>query len=222
MKTLAAVAMVLGCCISASSECVTVIRDPTPSFRNANITVLRDEKPQEGVKLSVTLPNGQGFRSFVTDSNGTAMLKDLPAGTNCVTAVGEDNSEAYLCLAVSKDTNPEISVFALTLAETLPPLPLIGSAPPDVLRKLEMVVQDASGGVIAHAEVRVYSRQSYPKNPLVKAWTDQDGRLAVAVNPGTYAVTVGSPGFKPRVRIIEISSDGSAGPVREVLQPGSC
>ena len=224
MKILAAVAMVLSCCISASSYCVTVSGPETkPSFRSAIITVLRDEKPQEGVKLTVTLPDGHGFRSFVTDSHGTARLKDLPEGTNCVRADGGDYLGAYLCLAVSKDSNPEIRAFVLALADTLPPPPsIISSAPPEVLRQLEMVVQDPSGGVIQHAEVRVYVRQSYPTNFLVKAWTGQDGRLAVPVDPGTYAITVRSPGFKAAVRVIEISPDGRVGPIREVLQVGSC
>jgi hypothetical protein len=222
MKILAAVAMILGFCISASSGCVTVISEAEPSFRNARIRVLRDEKPQEGVKLIVTLPNGQEFRSFFTDSHGAAVLKDLPAGTNCVTALGEDHFGAYLCLAVSKNSNPEISAFVLTLADTFAPLPPIGTAPPDLLRQLEMIVQDASGGFIPNAEVWVYARQSYPKNPLVKARTDQDGRVSISVDPGTYAVAIRSPGFRAAVHVIEVSPDGRLGPVKEVLQPGGC
>jgi len=223
MKILAAVALVLSYCISASTECVTVTGpEETKSSQNARITVLRDEKPQEGVKLIVHPPNGQEFRSFFTDSHGTAILKELPAGTNCVTAVGDDHFVAYLCLAVSKDSNPEISAFVLTLADPLPPPPPIGSALPDVLRKLEMVVQDPTGATIPHAEIWVYARQSYPKNPLVKAWTDQDGRVAVPVNPGTYAVLARSPGFKAAVHVIEVSPDGREGRVQEVLQIGEC
>lgn len=222
MKILAAVAMVLSCCISASSYCVTVTgAEPVPSGRNADITVLYDGKPQEHVKLTVTLLGRGSFSSFITDSHGTAMLKDLPAGTNCVTSVFEEYFGAHLCLAVSKDSNREISAFVLTLADTLPPPP-ISSAPPDLLRHLEMVVEDASGAAVAHAEVRVYERQSYPKNPLVKAWTDQEGQLAVPLKPGAYAVTVRSLGFKATVRAIEISPEGRVGPVQEVLQPGSC
>lgn len=208
----------------AYTMCVTVTAEPVPSGRNAKITVLYDGKPQEHVKLTVTLLGEGSFRSFITDSHGTAMLKDLPAGTNCVTAVGENDLQGYLgylCLGVS-NSNAQMSSFMLTLADSLPPLPAPGNRPPDLLRQLEMVVEDASGGFVPHAEVQVYERKSYHKNPLVKAWTDQEGRLAVPLNPGTYAVTVRSPGFKATVRAIEISPEGRAGPVREVLQPGSC
>jgi Carboxypeptidase regulatory-like domain len=221
MKILAIIVLVLGYCISASTYCVTVIDPETKSFQNARITVLHEEKPQEGVKLIVQPPDGRDSRSFLTDSHGTAMLKDLPAGTNCVRAIGEDHLGAYLCLAVSKDPSPEISAFVLTLADVDPPPPL-GSGPADVLRKLEMVVQDPSGAAIPHSEIWVYARQLYPKNPLVKALTDQDGRVVVPVNPGTYAVTVRSPGFKAAVHVIEVSPNGRVDPIREVLQVGSC
>jgi hypothetical protein len=223
MKILAAVAMVLIYCISVSAECVTVTGpSETKSFQNARITVLLDKKPQEGVRLLVQLPNGRGSRSFFTDSHGTVMLKDLPAGTNCVRADGEDHLGAFLCLTVSQDSNPEISAFVLTLADTLGSLPPIGDAPPDVLRQLEVVAQDVSGGIIPNADVRVFARQSYPKNPLVKTATDQYGRVAISLDPGIYAVAVRSQGFKPAVQVVEISPDGRAGQIIEVLQVYSC
>ena len=224
MRILAALAMLLGSCTPAACECVTVTGpEAKPSFRNAEITVLRDGKPQENVKLIVILPNGQIFRSFVTDSHGTAMLKDLLPGIDCVTAVDEGYLRAYLCLNVSGSSNAKMSKFTVTLwVDPLYAPPALGNAPPEPLRQLDLVVLDVSGAVVPHADIQVFERRSYPENLVLKGSADEEGRFARPLDPGTYAVLVRSPGFKVAVRLIEISPEGRVGQVREFLQPGSC
>jgi len=226
MKILVTVAVLASCCTPAASQCVVVtstIDGPKASFQNVEITVQRDSKPQEGVRLTVALANGQGSRSSVTDSHGTSMLRDLPAGIDCVSAVGEHYLVASLCLGVTKSSNSKTSTFALTLRlDAYAAPPALGSVPPEPLRQLDLDVQDPSGGVVPRAEVQVFERSSYPEKPVVKAWTDQEGRFVGALNPGTYAVVIRSIGFKPAVRLIEISPGGPVGQLREILQVGSC
>jgi Carboxypeptidase regulatory-like domain len=230
MKPLIALLVTLTCCDFASSECVEVTgAEAKPSSRNARITVVLDGKPQGNVKLSVTLPGGQRSRSFVTDSQGTVALKDLPVGTSCITADGENYLRADLCLAVSKQTKNKISSFTLALVDMLPPAPALGNvlvaeknAAPERLRQLDGVVLDQTDAVIAHAEIQVYKHGSYAQNPIAKVWSDQEGRFTVPLNPDNYIITVRMPGFRSAVRVVEISPDGREGQLRETLEIGKC
>ncbi len=227
MKLLTAFLVILTCCDFAASECVEVTqREAKPSSRNARITVELDGKPQGNVKLIVSLPEGQSPRSFVTDSRGEAMLKDLPVGTDFVTAVGENYLRAELCLAVSAQSNSKMSSFTLALLDVLPALGNVQaaeqSAVPERLRQLDGLVLDPSGAAIPHAEIQVYKRGSYPKKPLAKGWTDQEGRFTVLLNPSSYTIIVRMQGFGTSIRVVEISPDGREGQLHEILQVGKC
>jgi hypothetical protein len=230
MKLLTAFLVILTCCDFAASECVEVTGlEAKPSSRNVRITVMLDGKPKGNVELMVTLPGGHGSRSFVTDSHGTAMLKDLPFGTNCVVAVGENYLRADVCLAVSKQSESKISSFTLALLDTLPPTPGIGNvqaaeknAAPERLRQLDGVVLDPSGAAIPHAEIQVYKRGSYPQNPVAKVWSDQEGRFTVALNSDSYTIIVRVQGFGTGIRVVEISPDGGEGQFHQTLEVGKC
>ena len=182
MKAFNTLALILASCFLVSGECVEVTGLETkPSSRNAKITLRLDGKPQGNVKLTVTLPEGQGWRSFVSDSHGTAVLEDLPVGANCITALGENYFRAHLCLAVSAQPK-KISSFTLTLVDPLPPAPGLGSvraaeknSGPERLRQLDVVVLDQAGEAVPRAQVEVYKRGSYPRDAVAKAWTNQEG-----------------------------------------------
>ncbi|HEX4541524.1 MAG TPA: hypothetical protein VH114_00045 [Candidatus Acidoferrum sp.] len=230
MKLLTALAFILACCALVGGECVEVTGPETkPSSPNAKITVLLDGKPQGSFKLTVTLPKGQGLRSFVTDSHGTAVLKDLPVGADCIAAVGENYLRADLCLAVSVQPERKISSFTLTLVDGLQPAPALGNmqaeekdAAPERLRRLDLVVLDLSGGAVPHPEIQVYKRGSYPRDAVMKGWTDQEGRFTAPLNPESYAITIRMKGFRSAIRVNEISPEGREGELREVLQLGTC
>jgi hypothetical protein len=232
MKTLAAFALTLACCAHMSGECVEVAgpeAKPSPSSRDAKIRLLLDGKPKGNVQLTVTLPEEQGSRSFVTDSHGTAVLKDLPIGTNCITAVGENYFRADLCLAVSVQPERKISSFTLTLLDGLPPAPALGNVQAaeknpalERLRQLKVEVLEPAGGVVPHAEIRVYKRGSYPQNLLARAWSDQNGRFTAPLNPDSYTIIIRMPGFRTAIRVIKVSPEGREGELREVLQLGGC
>jgi Carboxypeptidase regulatory-like domain len=226
MKSLAAVVLALICCAFAAGECVVVVNE-TPSPRNARITVLVDGKPQRDVKLTVVLPAGKGSRSFVTDSHGTVMLRDLPDGTNCVTATDENNFRGDLCLAVPRHSARKISSFNLNLSPYgfgLSPNDEVKTAEknlaPERFLRLDGTVLDQAGAVISQAEIQVYKRGSYPHSPVAKVWTDGQGRFTVPLNPDHYTVVIQRTGFKTGYRIIEISPEGAEGQLREILQIG--
>lgn len=230
MKSLALAALALSCCAVAAGECTEVQRAETkPSSRNARIRVVLDGKPQGNAKLTVALPEGKGSRSFVTDSHGDVVVKDLPVGTDCITAVGENYLRAELCLAVSARSKSDISSFTLALVDMLRPAPAVGNvqaaeknAAPERFRQLDGVVLDPAGGVAPHTEIDVYKRGSYPQNPVVKIWSDQEGRFTAPLNPDSYTIIFRSQGFTTSIRVIEISPDGREDRVRVILQIGTC
>jgi len=224
MKSLAAIALALICCALAAGECIVIVKE-TPSSRNAQVTVLLDGKQQQNVKLTVVLPEGKGSRSFVTDSHGTVMPRDLPVGTNCVTATGKNNFHGDLCLAAPRRSARKISSSNVNLSPYGFDLSLndkVKSAEKNLalerFRQLDGTVQ--AGAVIPHAEIQVYKCGSYPHNALTKVWTDQQGRFTVPLNPDRYTVVIQGLGFKTAYRIIESSPDGAEGQLREILQIG--
>jgi len=222
MKSLAAVVLALICCAFAAGECVVVVNE-TPSSRNARITVLVDGKPQRDVKLTVLLPEGKGSRSFVTDSHGTVMLRDLPVGTNCVTAADENNFRGDLCLAVPRLSARKMSSFKVNLSPygfDLEVKTAEKNQAPERFLRLDGTVLDQAGAVIPHAEIQVYKRGSYPHSPVAKIWTDEQGRFTVPLNPDHYTVVIQRTGFKTGYRIIEISPEGAEGQLQEILQVG--
>ena len=226
MKSLSAIALALICCALAAGECIVVVKE-TPSSRNAQVTVLLDGKQQQNVKLTVVLPEGKGSRSFVTDSRGTVMPRDLPVGTNCVTATDKNNFRGDLCLAVPRRSGRKISSFNVNLSPYGFDLSLNDKVKtaeknlaPERFRQLDRTVLDQAGAVIPHAEIQVYKRGSHPHNALTRVWTDQQGRFTVPLNPDRHTVVIQGLGFKTAYRIIEISPDDAEGQLREILQIG--
>jgi len=131
-------------------------------------------------------------------------------------AIGEGNFRADLCLQVSEQSGKGASSFTLALADGLPSA--AGLVPektlaPERVRELDGVVLDQSGAFVTHAEVRVFERGLYPMNPVTKIWTDQEGRFSAPLNPGTYVILIRMMGFKPALRVIEISPEGREGQV---------
>lgn len=61
------------------------------------------------------------------------------------------------------------------------------------------VVSDPSGAVVAHATVHVEGRVSLAE-PIADTTSDETGRFALQLVPGTYKLFVTAPGFEPFVR----------------------
>ena len=227
MRTLGAMVLALTCSGLAADAC-TIVVEARPSSRNARIIVLHDGIPQGNTHLSITVQGQDGLRELASDPNGTAMLKDLPIGTTCILATSKNNLRADLCLEVSKQSPREISSFNMSLLPGAPPPPsmedLIRAAektlPLERVRKLDGIVQDPSGAVIPNAIVDIYKRGSYPQGLLSKLRTNQEGRFAVSLNPGSYTAIVQMPGFRTDFVIIEISPENQVGEVRKILQIG--
>lgn len=223
MKVLVALALNLTWCAFAVSQCV-VILDSKPSSRNAKITVLVDGTPQGNAKLFINLPAGQGSRSLATDLRGAAVLKDLPVGTNCITAA-ESNLSGGLCLEVSAQSNTQSS-FRVSLVAKPPHLnPPEGrvkhmeqSPPTFRLKTLAGVVLDPAGGAIPKAGVQIYKRGSYPREPVMTVKTDDEGKFSASLEPDVYTVIAQSPGFQPEFQSVEISRDGKDDELRQILQ----
>src|SRR5229473_6717535 len=159
MKSLAAIALAMTWCSFAAGECIVVVNETKTSSRNAQVTVLLDGKPQRNVKLTVALPEGKGSRSFVTDSHGTVMLRDLPVGTNCVTAADENNCRGDLCLAVPRLSARKMSSFKVNLSPygfDLEVETAEKNQAPERFLRLDGTVLDQAGAVIPHAEIQVY------------------------------------------------------------------
>ena len=227
MKSSVLLIIGLGCCAYAAGECVEINSDAKPSSPNVSIRVLFDGEPKVNVAVVVTLPKGQGSRVVKSDSGGMVDLKNLPAGTNCITAADDNFHQGNLCLAVSKQTGARSNSFALTMFSSLPPLPNVQgsekSVAPERLRQLDLIISDPSGAVIPHAEILVFKRDSYRRGqPVLKAWTDQEGRFKTTLDPGTYVVAIRTVGFKSAVHLVEVTSGGIETQIREVLQVGGC
>ena len=223
MKVLAALALNLTWCAFAVSQCVIVL-DSKPSSRNAKITVLLDGKPRGNAKLFINLPPGQGSRSLVTDPKGAARVKDLPVGTNCITAA-ENNLSGGLCLEVSAQSNTESS-FRIALAVKPPHLNppeekvkrMEQLPPPFRLKTLAGVVLDPAGGVIPKAEIQIYNRGSYPREAVMTLKTDDEGKFSASLELGVYTVIVRRLGFRPEFQGVEISPEGKDEELRQILQ----
>jgi hypothetical protein len=224
MKTLTAFALILSCCVVVSGQCV-IVSEPEPSSRNAKITVLLNGKPAGNAKIIINLPAGQGMRSLVTDSHGTAALKDLPEGASCITATGGNGLSALLCLEVSERSTKDISSFQMTLAASPQRLKFdenikrMEQRPPAFrLRTMAGVVLDPLGAVIPKAEIQIYKHGSYPGEPVKTLKTDDLGRLVESFEPGVYTIIVRKPGFQTQFQGVEISPDGKDEELRYVLQ----
>ncbi len=228
MKMLATLALNLTWCAYAAGQCVIVL-DTKPSARNAKIAVLLDGKRKGNAKLIINLPAGQGSRSMVTDSQGAAVLNDLPVGTSCITATAEHNLSVGLCLeVVSAQFTSEISFFRMTLAvkpqqfnSVNEKVKRIEQSPPALHLSVPAgVVLDQDGGVISKAEIQIYRRGSYPREPLKKIKTNEAGRFSDSLEPGVYTVIVRRSGFQPEVNGVEISPAGKGDELQLTLQVG--
>jgi hypothetical protein len=228
MKTLASCSALFLLFAGVCEACVRV-EVAEPSSKNARMTVLLDGKPAGGVRLVVRLADKHGQRSLQTGSDGTAMLKGLPEGTTCVTAIGEKNLTSGLCLDVPKRSTNEVSSFSMIL---VPKSPLFRSAennvkeveqlPPSLrLRELAGTVVDPSGAVIPKAEIQVYERGAYPDKPLVRLKTNEGGQFAASLRPGIYTLTIQMPGFRMAFRSVELEADAGESELRETLQLAS-
>jgi hypothetical protein len=195
--------------------------------RNAKITVLLSGKPQRNVKLTVSLPASQGVRSFLSDSDGNVMLKDLPEGMSCVTATVEDNLKDVLCLQVPAHSKHDVSSFSMILAApALPPANSFAdgvrraeqSPPSQRLIKLAGTVADKTGAVIPGAEVQVFKRGKYPDEVLTTVKTNDVGHFAPTLEPGIYTIIIRMFGFSSTFVEVEISPDGTESELHKTLQ----
>jgi hypothetical protein len=196
------------------------------SSRNAKIKVLLNGKPQGKVRLDVSLTQGQGMRFFVSDTDGNAVIKDLPEGMSCVTAITEDNLTDVLCLDVVSHSQEKISSFYMALSATIPVAHSLDDrlksserfARRVRLRKLVGTVADATGAVIPNTDVQVYRYGRYPKGLVFNIRTNEVGHFERSLEPGRYTVTIKKDGFGSEIVEIEISPDGSESEMRETLQ----
>jgi hypothetical protein len=230
MKSFAAVVFVLVSCSCASSQCIeitgTELPEVKPSSRNAKITVLLSGKPQANVKLTVSLPAGEGLRFFVSDSDGNVMVNDLPEGMSCVTATTENNLIDVMCLEVLAHSKDDVRSFSMSLAPAQPPSNSFDdrvkgaeqSAPSQRLRKLAGTIADKTGAVITGAEVQVFKRGKYPDEVLTTVKTNEVGHFAPTLEPGVYTIIVRMSGFNSTFVEVEISPDGSESELHKTLQ----
>jgi hypothetical protein len=178
----------------------------------------------------VHLPGQRRQRSLHTDYDGIAILKGLPSGTTCVTAIGKNNLTAGLCLAVAASSSNGVSSFQIALAARpsgfLSPQDKIDeveqSLPAARIRSLKGTVLDASGAVIPGAEIQVYKRGSYPETRVKALKATAEGRFVVSLEPGVYTVIFRmKPGFRSEFLGIEVALDGAETELRQTLQVGS-
>ena len=203
---------------------VEVARLPQPSTKNAKITVQINGKPAGRVRLNVRHPGRQGRQFIQTDADGTAMLADLPEGTTCVLALGENNLASSLCLDVPRLTTTERSSFYMILGPTTSSLSpedkveMVEQSPPSVrLRALNGTVLDPLSALIVTAEIQVYRRETYPQDSVASLKTDDRGRFAASLEPGIYTVVFKTRGFKSEIVGVEVTPLGSEKELRETL-----
>lgn len=228
MRVVTAVGMVLVCCTCAAGQCVELPSSELPrtqsSSRNAKITVLVNGKPQGNVKLTVSLPQRQGLRSFVSDSEGTAVIKNLPEGMSCVTATTENNLTDVLCLQVPNHSTGELSSFVMVLsprpAHSFDDRVRRAEQSPQImrLRKLAGTVVDENDALIQNADVQVYKGGKYPEGLVTTTKTNEFGHFEASLEPGTYTVIFRMFGFGSEVVEVEVSSNGSEEKVRRTLK----
>jgi hypothetical protein len=208
----------------------------TSSSQSAKITVVRNNRPEANTKVSVsmnpptelqlsTARPAMPDQTFVADSHGIVVLKDLPIGVVYVSAASEHHYRSALTLRVASTGKDEISSFTLNLVDPLPPAPAgivqaaEQNAVPDRLRALGGTVVDINGALIPEVHIEVYRRGSYSQGqPIAEAWVDQ-ARFKVQLAPDVYTVITRAWAFKADVRIIEISSRGRGDELQEKLRP---
>ena len=229
MKSFTALVLVLLCCRCSAGQCVEItaraLPETKPSSRNAKITVLLSGKPQAKVKIVVSLPAGQGSRSFVTDSDGSVMLKDLPKGMSCVKATAESNLADEVCLQVPAHSNNEVSSVYMAFSAPLPTDSFENkvkraeqSDPSQRLRRLAGTLVDANGAVIPGADIQVYRRGKYLDGAPATFKTNDVGRFKASLEPGIYTVIFRMFGFEREFVEVEISPEGSERELYETLQ----
>lgn len=230
MKALIAVGMVMVSCVCAAGQCVEVTVPGLPrtesSSRNAKITVLVNGKPQGSVKLTLSLPQRGGLRSFVSDSDGTVVIKNLPEGMSCVTATTENNLSDVVCLQVPNHSTRELSSFFMALS---PPLRAANPFDDGVrraeqsahilrVRKLAGTVVDENDALIQNADVQVYKGGKYPEGLVITIKTNELGHFEASLEPGTYTVIIRMLGFVSEIVGVEVSSAGSEDGLRRTLR----
>jgi Carboxypeptidase regulatory-like domain len=216
MKRLVALALAANSCAFGASTCRVVNGwDTKPSSKNARLTLLLSGKPQANARLTIITFDGRGSRSVVTGADGTAILQDLPEGITCVTVTVRDSLLAGLCLDVPARSGDAVSSFQMTLATTMPStdslensVSRLEQSPPALrVRSLRGTIMDPVGGVIPKAELQIYKRGSYPRNPVQKLETDENGEFADLLEPGAYTVVVRRLGFAPKCFAVDIAQD---------------
>jgi hypothetical protein len=233
MRMIAVLGALLLLLAEVSMACVVVESPPAPSSRNARMVVSLDGKPAGDVRLTVHLQGNQAPRLLYTDSDGTAMLKDLPMGTSCVTAIGKNNLGSRLCLAVAAGATNKMSFFNMTISVMpswfLSPKEKVDDVeqlPPTTrMRSLIGTVVDPVGAVIPNAEVQVYRRGTYPQSPVKILNTTAEGRFEDSFEPGIYTIIIRMRSFgrwfRSEVIGVEIAPGGSETELRQTLQVGS-
>lgn len=212
MRSLAVTGMCLvfgSCCAGGASVDVIGIQ---PSVQNARITVLLDGKPQKDVKLTVTTTDGQPKVSLVTDSSGVVRLPTLVPGNYCVVAlVAPPTRRSEICLAISRRHGKR--KFSMILIAANPPPPTFEekvqaaeTMPAEKVSRLAGVVQDVLGAAIAHAEVEVMPRGSRDLARAKKTATDEAGRFAWNLEPGSYTVILKAPGFETKILAVDVET----------------
>ena len=229
-------APVLGCILIAAKATlacsVVEVVETVPSSPNVRLTVLKDGIPQGNATLVVRLQSSaqQVGPPLKTDKQGNAELRNLAAGTYCVTAAADARLGASLCLVVSNGQDRKRSEFSLKLLPLPPPPPTLAeqleqtSKSPLQVRasKFAGTVTDVTGASIPHARIVVYVPGSGAELNQIKLEADEDGRFSLPLGPGSYAVAFQSPGFRTRFMGFAIGPDESPelGPI--VLQIGAC
>jgi hypothetical protein len=78
------------------------------------------------------------------------------------------------------------------------------TAPAEKVRQFAGVVQDALGAVIARAEIEVMPRGSRDLARARKTATDEVGRFAFTLEPGSYTVILKTSGFETKILAVDV------------------
>jgi len=162
---------------------------PTIAVRGSVVTA--EGQPQYGVQ--VTLENSEGIRTITsTDNAGNFEMPDLPPGKYTAVANSPEGSSDRTPLEVAEGVESDVKLV-LT---------------PSMHAAFYVVSND---GPVANAAVQVWIA---PGVPRAFAHTDQDGRFAVALPPGTTEVgmTIGAPGFALKLTRMKVPSDDDDSP----------
>jgi hypothetical protein len=161
-----------------------------PEFAVHGTVASEKGKEQSGVQVTFEDTSNGARTSTATDDAGGFELADLPPGKYTVVAESLDGVSERAALQIVQNVESELKLV-LKPSESMP---------------FQVV---SSQGPVSDAAVQVWIA---PGVPRYFTRTDQDGRFAVKLPPGTTEVglTVNSPGYAVKLTRLKISKDNDS------------